>query len=51
MDHVVRHVVIEHRVVLEVVVILHLPVEETGVLAQVSSQNHAHHIFAVLVRL
>ena len=33
MDHVVRHVVVEHNSVLEDVTILHLPVEEMIVLA------------------
>ena len=36
-DHVVRHVVEEHNVVLEVVPILHLVVEERVVLAQALS--------------
>ena len=49
-DHVVRHVVEEHRVVLEVVTILHLVVEERVVLAQVLSQDHVQ-VIAVLVRL
>ena len=31
-DHVVRHVVVEHKVVLEVVAILNLPVAEVFVL-------------------
>ena len=31
-DHVVRHVVVEHNVVLEVVIILHLSVKEMTVL-------------------
>ena len=35
MDHVVRVVVVEHDNVLECVTILHLPVEEVIVMAQV----------------
>ena len=31
-DYVVRHVVVEHKVVIEVVVVLHLTVEEMIVL-------------------
>ena len=49
-DHVVRHVVEEHNIVLEVVPILHLVVEERIVLAQVLSQDHVQ-VIAVLVRL
>ena len=49
-DHVVRHVVVEHKGVLEVVTILHLVVEERIVLAQVLSQDHVQ-VIAVLVRL
>ena len=50
MDNVVRHVVVEHKVVLEVVVILHLVVEEGFVLAQEFSQDFVH-LIVVLVRL
>ena len=49
-DHVVRHVVVEHNVVLEVVPILNLVVEEKIVLAQQLSQDHVQ-VIAVLVRL
>ena len=49
-DHVVRHVVEEYNVVLEVVSILHLVVEERIVLVQVFSQDHVQ-VIAVLVRL
>ena len=49
-DHVVRHVVVEHKAVLEVVTILHLVVEERIVLAQEMSQDHVQ-IIAVLVIL
>ena len=50
MDHVVRHVVGEHKVVLELVPILHLPVAEGSVQVQVMSQDHVQ-IIAVVVRL
>ena len=49
-DHVVRHVVVEQKAVLEVVTILHLVVEERIVLAQEMSQDHVQ-IIAVLVIL
>ena len=49
-DHVVRHVVVEHETVLELVPILHLTVEERIVLVQQLSQDHVQ-IFVVLVRL
>ena len=49
-DHVVRHVVVEHNIVLEVVPILNLVVEEKIVLAQQLSQDHVQ-VIAVLVRL
>ena len=49
-DHVVRHVVEEHKGVLEVVVVLKLNVEEMIVLAQVLFRIHATHS-AVLVSL
>ena len=49
-DHVVRHVVEEYNVVLEVVPILHLVVEERVVLAQVLTQDHVQ-VIVVLVRL
>ena len=49
-DRVVRHVVVEHNVVLEVVLILNLVVEEEIVLAQELSQDHVQ-VIAVLVRL
>ena len=49
-DHVVRHVVVEHNVVLEAVPILNLVVEEKIVLAQQLSQDHVQ-VIAVLVRL
>ena len=48
-DRVARHVVVEHEGVLEVVVILHLVVEERIVLAQEMSQDHVQ-VIAVLVR-
>ena len=48
-DHVVGHVVLEHKLVLEVAVILHLPVEEKVALAQVLSQDHVQMV-VVLVR-
>ena len=49
-DHVVRHVVVEHNVVREIVPILNLVVEEEIVLAQELSQDHVQ-VIAVLVRL
>ena len=48
-SHVVRHVVGEQRIVLENVIILHLPVEEMIVLAQVLKEGHVVPV-AVLVR-
>ena len=50
MDRVVRHVVVEQSLVLDVAVILHLHVKERIVLAQVLSLDHVH-IDVVLVRL
>ena len=47
-DHAVRHVVAEHKIVLEVVVILHLIVEEMIVMVQVLLRILATHS-AVLV--
>ena len=46
-DHVVRHVVLEQRVVLEDVIILYLPVEEKIVLAQMLVKVHASLIILV----
>ena len=46
-DHVVSHVMVEHRFVLEDVIILHLSVEETTVLAQVLIDVHALSIIQV----
>ena len=40
-DHVVKHVVMEPRIVLGDVIILHLPVEEMIVLTQVLIYVHA----------
>ena len=50
MDHVVRHVVEEHKGRLEDVTILHLPVVEIVVMVQVTRRLHVTPI-AVLVRL
>ena len=41
MDHVLRHVVAEYEHQLEDVIILHLPVEEIIVQAQISGRLHA----------
>ena len=41
MDHVLRHVVVEHEHQPEDVIILHLPVEETIVLVQIAAKLHA----------
>ena len=49
-DHVVRHVVVDRKSVPEVAPILHLAVDQKGVLAQVLLQNHVNYA-AVLVRL
>ena len=49
-DHVVRHVVVEHNVVLEVVIVLNVFVKEEIVLAQELKQDHVQ-VIAVLVRL
>ena len=48
-DHVVGHVVMEHKLVLEVAVILHLPVEEEVALANMLLQDHVQMV-VVLVR-
>ena len=48
-DHVVGHVVVKHKLALEVAVILHLHVEEEVALAHVLSPDHVQ-MFAVLVR-
>ena len=50
MDHVVKHVVEEHRQGLEDVTVLHLTVEEVVVMVQVTSRLYVTPI-AVLVRL
>ena len=49
MDHAVRVVVVEHNSVLEDVTILHLPVEEVIVMAQVLMLSHAT-LISILVR-
>jgi len=49
MDHAVRHVVMEHEGGLEIVTILHLPVEEMIVVAVMLAMLHVTTI-AVLVR-
>ena len=51
-DHVVGHVVKEYKIVLEVVAILHLPVEEEIALVEVLNTIHVIiHSGVVLVRL
>ena len=49
MNHVVDHVVLEHKLVLEVAVILHLPVEEEVAQAHTLLQDHVQMV-VVLVR-
>ena len=49
-SYVVRHVVVEYKSVLEVVVNLHLYVEGGNVLAQVAWQEYVQ-VIAVLIRL
>ena len=49
-DHVVRHVVMEHNIVLEVVIVPNLFMKEEIVLAQEMKQDHVQ-VIATLVRL
>jgi len=51
MGHVVRHVVVEHNNGLEDVTILHLPVKEMNVMADMSKEKDAILAIIVLVRL